>query len=594
MGLNESYGNIRSNILAKRPVITVNEAYTIDTDEESQRTMGVTDTLKDPLTMMAGKRHLKENCYKIVGYPPDFKSKKKGKNSGGKTYVNNATTNEMKQEVMMPTQRNFFTEEQYKELLNLLQKTNTSDCSTNIVGIIALITNVAANDHVWIVDSGATHHVTHCKNALSNLQRVDNKTDGLQLPTGYKGLYNGKVMRIDRENNRLYLIKENLLITTTSFLKEYEDTRLRHLRLGHASAKSMEHISALRNKTHTGMQDNCEVCPLAKQYRLQFPTSSTRLIGCFQPIHMDVWGPYKNFFAMIKTQFEITVKVVRSDNGTEFFNSQCNTLFASLGIIHQSSCPHTPQQNGVVERKYRHILEIKDTTAIVGKITNDAKVLDNVISDGENKSVDQINDNFIDDQATEPTEVQQHSSEPIESEQAFKAIEAQEHSLDPTEEASDREAAHDPRWIEAMNQEFKALEENHTLEVVDLPGGKKPIGSKWVFKIKYKLNGEVERFKSRLVAKRYTQQEGLDYHEAFSPVAKMGDLYEEVYMLLPQAAAKPASTHVETNQKLTTTKYDKYVGHNGDEELQDIASYQTLVGKLLYLTITRPDICFAV
>ncbi|XP_070001852.1 uncharacterized protein [Nicotiana sylvestris] len=98
MGLNESYRNIRSNILAKRPVITVNEAYAMVTEEESQRTMGLIDTLKDPLTMMAGKshefrqkrlglvcdycgykRHLKENYYKIVGYHQISKARRKAK-----------------------------------------------------------------------------------------------------------------------------------------------------------------------------------------------------------------------------------------------------------------------------------------------------------------------------------------------------------------------------------------------------------------------------------------------------------------------------------------------------------------------------------
>jgi len=61
---------------------------------------------------------------------------------------------------------------------------------------------------------------------------------------------------------------------------------------------------------------------------------------------------------MVKTQFDSYVKVVRSDNGTEFFNSQSIKLFQELGILYQSSCPHTPQQNGVVERKHRHILNI--------------------------------------------------------------------------------------------------------------------------------------------------------------------------------------------------------------------------------------------
>lgn len=89
------------------------------------------------------------------------------------------------------------------------------------------------------------------------------------------------------------------------------------------------------------------------------------------------------------------------------------------------------------------------------------------------------------------------------------------------EPQSYKEASADPRWTEAMNAEIKALQDNHTWEIMDLPKGKKPIGCKWIFKIKYKATGEVERFKARLVAKGYSQQEGKDYQETFSPVVKM-------------------------------------------------------------------------
>lgn len=61
---------------------------------------------------------------------------------------------------------------------------------------------------------------------------------------------------------------------------------------------------------------------------------------------------------MICNQFDCTIKVLRSDNGTGFLNSQVNDLLSFLGIVHQSSCPYTPQQNDVVEIKHRHILEI--------------------------------------------------------------------------------------------------------------------------------------------------------------------------------------------------------------------------------------------
>ncbi|GJW96531.1 ribonuclease H-like domain-containing protein [Tanacetum coccineum] len=131
-------------------------------------------------------------------------------------------------------------------------------------------------------------------------------------------------------------------------------------------------------------------------------------------------------------------------------------------------------------------------------------------------------------------------------------------SVEPT---SYYEAAKDPKWIEAMNEEIDALYRNYTWTIVDLPKGRKAIGNKWIYKIKYKASGEVERYKARLVAKGFSQKEGFDYDETFSLVVKMvtvrcvitlaisyywpmyqldvnnaflyGDLVEDVYMTLP-------------------------------------------------------------
>ncbi|KAL2241072.1 UNVERIFIED_CONTAM: Retrovirus-related Pol polyprotein from transposon RE2 [Sesamum indicum] len=71
-----------------------------------------------------------------------------------------------------------------------------------------------------------------------------------------------------------------------------------------------------------------------------------------------------------------------------------------------------------------------------------------------------------------------------------------------------------------MKQELQTLERNQTWEVVPLPTGKSPIGCKWVYKTKLREDGSVERHKARFVAKGYTQVEGVDYTERFSPVAK--------------------------------------------------------------------------
>ncbi|WKA06568.1 hypothetical protein VitviT2T_024463 [Vitis vinifera] len=84
-----------------------------------------------------------------------------------------------------------------------------------------------------------------------------------------------------------------------------------------------------------------------------------------------------------------------------------------------------------------------------------------------------------------------------------------------------QEALADPRWKATMNEEMKSLQKNETWELVECPPGKKPVGCHWIYTVKYKADGSIEQFKTRLVAKGYTQTYGIDYIETFAPVAKI-------------------------------------------------------------------------
>lgn len=66
----------------------------------------------------------------------------------------------------------------------------------------------------------------------------------------------------------------------------------------------------------------------------------------------------KYFFTYVRTQSNICVKSIRTDNGTEFVNTQCSNLFNSLDIIHKKSCLCALQQNGIAEKQYRHVQEV--------------------------------------------------------------------------------------------------------------------------------------------------------------------------------------------------------------------------------------------
>lgn len=172
-----------------------------------------------------------------------------------------------------------------------------------------------------------------------------------------------------------------------------DDQLLWHRRLGHPAFSISSTLSSLSSVLNKACSSPCDVCFRAKQTRDVFYDSINKTSQCFELIHLDVWGPYRvpsscgatyfltvvddfsravwtylllgksevkkvvqRFCAYAVKQFGKEVKTVCSDNVTEFMCLE--EYFQDNGIIHQTSCVDTPQQNGRVERKHRHILNV--------------------------------------------------------------------------------------------------------------------------------------------------------------------------------------------------------------------------------------------
>nr|CAN74921.1 hypothetical protein VITISV_022027 [Vitis vinifera] len=162
-------------------------------------------------------------------------------------------------------------------------------------------------------------------------------------------------------------------------------------------------------------------------------------------------------------------------------------------------------------------------------------------------------------------------------------------------------------WIVDFLSFEMALLRNHTWSLVPPPPSTHIVGCRWIYKLKYLPNGSVERYKARLVAQGFTQTPGVDYFDTFSPVVKPctirlilalgvsfqwpirqldvenaflnGDLQDEM------EASKP----VPTPGSLRRTLFQ-----SDGVPLPDPSEYRCIVGALQYVTLTRPDIAFAV
>nr|GFA66860.1 ribonuclease H-like domain-containing protein [Tanacetum cinerariifolium] len=168
--------------------------------------------------------------------------------------------------------------------------------------------------------------------------------------------------------------------------------------------------------------------------------------------------------------------------------------------------------------------------------------------------------------------------------------------------------------LEAMQEEFLQFKIQKVWTLVDCPKGVRPIGTKWVLKNKKDERGIVVRNKARLVAQGHTQEEGIDYDEVFAQVARikairlflayasfMGFIVYQMdvkiaflYGTIDEEGYNRSDSLSDVKSLNTPMDKENPWGKDGTRKDVDLHLYRSMIGSLMYLTASRPDIMFAV
>jgi gag-polypeptide of LTR copia-type/Integrase core domain/Retrotransposon gag protein/GAG-pre-integrase domain len=468
MGLNDSYSAIRSQILTMDPLPNLGKTYSLVLQEEKQR--GIRMPMVQPLESAAlaasserqpnhsygrgrgrgnnkGGRsmdrprcdhcgmmgHIQDKCYKLHGYPDKSKEKPTAHHVAVPVETSSSAHNFS------------LTADQYSQLMSLLGNSSTQ-AVVNFAGMTQ--SNHLTDTNRWIIDSGASDHMTPIDHKLNQKQHANHHinmpngatvyttqmgktrlgpnlelTNVLHVPSFsqnlmsvskltkanncaaiffpnfcvFQDLSTKKMIGMGEERDGLYYYKEyGKSVCLQSSSNRTLPLSTWHLRLGHPPEprlKGLLHDVSISFFTKDDFC--CSVCPLAKLTRKHFSLSEIKTTVPFELIHCDIWGGYsipthngaryfltivddftrctwvylmknksetqsllKMFHAMTQTQFSSKIKTIRSDNASELLSNEMQEFFHLNGIKHETTCVNTPQQNGVAERKHRHLLEI--------------------------------------------------------------------------------------------------------------------------------------------------------------------------------------------------------------------------------------------
>ncbi|XP_058746950.1 uncharacterized protein LOC131619928 [Vicia villosa] len=357
--LNDNFSVVKSQILLMEPLPPLNKIFSMVIQHERQNSTQVstneaqtlinaTDSKTFPskhnfskagarvCTFCGKTNHTVENCFKKIGVPPHMQKQYS-------TSVNNAGS-EGNQELTS----------------NSLDMKSGSASSNQVATVNSSVGNVR-NPSLRIVDSGANDHICGSMSWFQSYTAIP--PINVRLPNGH------------------------------SLLVKYSGTiALWNFGLGHLSQNRLSASHSLYPCIVLNNKDVCDICHYARQRKLPYNDSTSRALHPYDMIHFDIWGSLDikslhghsyfliavddcnryiwitlmktksearqhviNFVKLIEKQYAARVKTVKTDNGPEFNMLE---FYATNGIVHQTSCVESSQQNGTVKRKRQHLLNV--------------------------------------------------------------------------------------------------------------------------------------------------------------------------------------------------------------------------------------------
>nr|CAN63433.1 hypothetical protein VITISV_033829 [Vitis vinifera] len=429
----------------------------------------------------------------------------------------------------------------------------------------------------WLVDSGCTNHMTYDQDLFREIDRTT--ISKVRIGNGEYIPVKGKGIVAIESLTGLKLIYDILFVP---------DIDQNLLSVGQLVEKGFKVCFEDKNCIIKDAEDvsGPQKTPSLKgsKYYIAFIDDFTRFCWIyFLTCKSEVADVFLRYKAMVENQSEYRIKVIRSNNGTEYTSEKFNKFCEDAGIDHQLTAPYTPQQNGVVERKNRTIMEMTRCLlhekelpkSFWAEAANTVVFLLNILPTKALQKqapfeawfgykpmlmnlktfgclcfsyVPQVKRDKLDKKSEPGIFIGYNSTSkayriylpqnnvdelPVRGFRTLFDI-YQRCNIVVLEPAGFVEAAENKRWRVAMQEELDMIDKNNTWELVDRPSHKKPIGVKWVYRTKLNSDGSINKHKARLVVKGYAQMFGVDFSETFAPVARL----DTIRMLLALAAQR--------------------------------------------------------